>query len=363
MDIEEKIRLIEEEIRSTPYNKATQHHVGKLKAKLAKLKDEKIQRLSKKKGRKFAIKKSGDATVVLVGYPSVGKSTLLNRVTEADSKVDSYAFTTMEVIPGMLEYKGAMIQIFDVPGLIEGASTGRGRGREVISVIRNADLILIMVDSFDKKQFEAIKKELHETGVRINEDPPDVKIKKLGHGGIRVNSTKKLKELEENTILSVLREYDFHNAEITIRENVTLDRLIDAVIGNRVYIQSLVVLNKMDLLDDEEIKKIASEIYTEAISISALQGTNVDILIEEIYRRLKFIRVFLKPQRGEVDYEEPLILKEGSTVRDACKKIHRDFIRKFSYAQIWGSVKFDGQRVGLDQVLYDNDVLSVKLKR
>lgn len=363
MDVDEKIRQIEEEIKNTPYNKATQHHVGKLKAKLAKLKEERIKKSSKRKGKKFAVKKSGDATVVLVGYPSVGKSTLLNRITQANSRVDSYAFTTMDVIPGMLEYKGAMIQIFDVPGLIEGASKGKGKGKEVISVIRNADLILIMLDPFDKKQFENIKKELYETGVRINEEPPKVKIKKLGQGGIKLNFSRKIKELEENTILAVLREYGIHNAEITIREDITLDRFIDALMGNRVYIPCILALNKIDLLDEEEVEKISSEFNSEVIPISALNGTNVDILIDEIYRKLKFIRVYLKPQRGEVDYEEPMILKEGSTVRDVCEKLHRDFVRRFSYAQIWGSGKFDGQRVGLDYILHDNDVVSIRLKR
>ena len=78
MGIEDKIKSIEEEIQKTPYNKATSHHIGKLKAKLSKLKEESLQRSSGgSKGQGFHVKKSGDATVVLVGFPSVGKSTLL----------------------------------------------------------------------------------------------------------------------------------------------------------------------------------------------------------------------------------------------------------------------------------------------
>ena len=93
MGIEEKIKDIEDEIQKTPYNKATSHHIGKLKAKLSKLKEESIQRSSSgTKGQGFHVKKSGDATVVLVGFPSVGKSTLLNELTNAESKVGAFFF-------------------------------------------------------------------------------------------------------------------------------------------------------------------------------------------------------------------------------------------------------------------------------
>ncbi|MGZ4857597.1 MAG: GTPase, partial [Methanobacteriaceae archaeon] len=104
MDVEEKIRKIEEEITNTPYNKATSHHIGKLKAKISKLREESLKRSSSSgKGRGFHLKKSGDSTVVLVGFPSVGKSTILNQLTNAQSKIAAYEFTTLEVIPGIME--------------------------------------------------------------------------------------------------------------------------------------------------------------------------------------------------------------------------------------------------------------------
>src|SRR3970040_1105879 len=126
--IEEQIRAVEDEIGRTQHNKHTQHHIGKLKAKLARLRDEVEKRLAKGKGAgiSFAVRKSGNATVGLVGFPSTGKSTLLNALTAATSEVGAYDFTTIEIIPGLLEYKGAKIQILDMPGLIRGASRGRG---------------------------------------------------------------------------------------------------------------------------------------------------------------------------------------------------------------------------------------------
>src|SRR2546427_31658 len=151
MAIEDQIKAVEDEIQKTPYNKATQHHIGKLKAKLARLKDEQETRRLKSGGGgpSYAVKKSGNATIGLVGFPSVGKSTLLNQITDATSAVAAYDFTTLDVIPGLLEHRGAKIQVLDMPGLIRGASKGRGRGREVLSVARACDLILLMIDVFE----------------------------------------------------------------------------------------------------------------------------------------------------------------------------------------------------------------------
>ena len=181
MTPEEQIQVLEEEIRKTPYHKATQAHIGRLKAKIARLKALKEKKAGGgKRGLGYAIKKQGNATIVMVGFPSAGKSTLLNQLSNAESRVGDYDFTTLNVVPGVLELNGAKLQILDVPGFIEGASHGKGRGKEVLSVLRAADLILILLDAGKgyRKQLEIIRRELHESGFRLNQNPPNVIIQR-----------------------------------------------------------------------------------------------------------------------------------------------------------------------------------------
>ena len=152
---------LEEEIRKTPYHKGTEHYIGKLRAKIARLKKQEEQIFKKSGGHLgFIPKKQGEATVVLIGPPSVGKSTLINKLTQAQSRVESWPFTTVKVVPGMWDYQGAKIQILDLPGIIKGAAIGAGRGREVLSAARIADLLILMVDIKTKLQIRNILKEL-----------------------------------------------------------------------------------------------------------------------------------------------------------------------------------------------------------
>lgn len=364
MALEDRIKQIEEEIKETPYNKATSHHIGKLKAKLSKLKEESLQRSSKaSKGKGFYVKKSGDATVVLVGFPSVGKSTLLNDLTNAESKIAEYEFTTLDIIPGIMEYKGAKIQIFDIPGIITGASKGKGRGREILSVARNADLILIIIDVFNPQHSNIITEELRDIGIRPDEERVDIKVKPKKLGGLNVSSTVELTNIDQKTIRYVLNEYGIHSADVLIRDNVTVDQFIDSLDVSCKYIPTLKVVNKIDLAQESYLNEIKSDMK-DAVFISADKQINVEKLKGIIFDKLELIHIYLKPQGKKTDYEEPLIVKKGSTVKNVAIKLHRDFVRKFRHAKVWGtSVKFEGQKVGLDHVLADGDVLRIIIRK
>ncbi|MCD6208551.1 MAG: GTP-binding protein [Methanosarcinales archaeon] len=363
MTIVDDIQSVEEEIKKTPYNKATSHHIGKLKAKLARLKDEAQKRASSKSGGEgYGVKKSGDATIVMVGFPSVGKSTLLNALTGTESEVAAYDFTTLDVIPGTLEYRGTKMQFLDVPGLVRGAAIGRGRGREVISVIRNSDMVLVVVDVFRLEQYDVLVKELYDAGIRINSTPPRVVIHKSDKDGIILNSTVDI-SLDRKTVQSVLSEYKIHNANVIIRENITVDELIDVVTGNRRYLRAVAVINKIDLADERTIEECRAR-FPDAVMISADADVNLDSLNERIYEEFGFIRIYMKPQGQPPDMDEPMILKGSSTVADVCSAIHRDFVSKFRYAQVWGkSAKHAGQHVGLMHTLADSDIVTVVVRK
>lgn len=118
----------------TQRNKATAYHLGLLKAKLAKYRRELLTPTGKGGGGGgdgFDVTKSGDARIGLIGFPSVGKSTLLTKLTGTFSEVAAYEFTTLTCVPGVINYSGAKIQLLDLPGIIEGAKDGKGRGRQV----------------------------------------------------------------------------------------------------------------------------------------------------------------------------------------------------------------------------------------
>ncbi len=352
--LDERVKAIEEEIRKTPYHKATEHHIGRLRAKLARLK-ERLEAPSKSKGKRegFAVKKTGDATVVLVGPPSVGKSTLLNKLTRASSKVGEYDFTTLEVVPGILEYKGAKIQVLDIPGLVGGAAKGRGRGREILSVARIADLLLLMVDTSSIGMIDQIKKELHEAGVRLNQEPPEVKIKKLSKGGLKVVSQS---VISAKAVKEIGREFGLVNAEIIVKKANSINQLIDAFASNRVYTPALVIVNKIDLLNAKDAKKIKKN---DVILISAKEKAGLERLKEKIFKSLGLIRVYLRPKGQEVDFEKPLILKKEAMVADAVRKLSKELVKEIKFARVWGfSAKHPGQQVSLSHKLADRDTLS-----
>jgi len=362
----ERIQELEEEISNTKYNKRTQFAVGLLKAKLAMLKERAVQRASIGKARgddRFAVRKTGDGTVILLGFPSVGKSTLLNKLTNAKSDVAAYSFTTLKAVPGLMKYRFANIQIIDVPGIVSGAASGRGRGTEVIGMLRNADLILILVEALYPEHYPAILREIKESQVRINEKKPDVSISKKERGGIHISETVNLTKIDYQTIYNIAREMRLNNADITIRSDIDADQFIDVLRGDRIYTKALTVLTKIDLLDKEKLEEIKRDIKPDVL-VSAEQGTGIEELKAAIYDKMEFIRIFLKEVNKKPDMEEPLIMFRGCTIKDVCLKLHRDFVDNFKFARVWGkSAKFDGQTFRrLDKELNDKDVLELHIR-
>jgi uncharacterized protein len=362
--VEEQLLAIEKEIRETPYNKSTERHHGILRAKISRLKDRLIESQTKGGGGGggYAVKKQGHATVVLVGPPSVGKSTLINQLTNAQSKVAPYAFTTLTVIPGMMRYKEAYIQILDVPGIIQGAEEGKGRGREVLSVVRGCDLIIIITDPKHIDAFESIEKALERNGIRINQTPPDISIEKRMQGGMSIQSNIR-QDIPENEIEAIAHEFGIRSADITLREKVTLDRLIDAFSSNRVYVKGMRVLNKIDEMEgwsmENEVRskekwRTAYPMLHTTIPISAEKGIGIEELKKAIWDQLGFVTLYLVEPYQDPSFDSPTIIPSDATLLDVAKEIGSEFAEDKKSAKIWNKgAKFPGQEVSLSTRVED----------
>ena len=347
--IAEKIAKVEKEIRDTPYDKASEHHHGVLKAKLSKLKDELDGAKSGGGGGGigYAIKHSGDASVVLVGLPSVGKSTLLNSLTNAESKIGNYDFTTLGVIPGMMEYKGVKIQVLDIPGIVEGAAKDKGFGRKVLSVIRASDLVVLMSDVQRVDWIAKIENELYKSGIRPGAKPPKVEAKRMGKGSIQVIDP--FNNFDKEMIADVAREMGFENAIIQIGEKLqTIDRLVDGLSKNRKYMPIVRVLTKIDT--EKKIPKLNN-----CVLMSAEKGIGIDEFKEKLWKELGLVRVYLRRERsGEADKNEPLIMKNDQNVKDVLTRISSQMRDDITRACIWGkNARFPGQEVSFKFTVFD----------
>ncbi|MCS7109771.1 MAG: TGS domain-containing protein, partial [Candidatus Micrarchaeota archaeon] len=256
--------------------------------------------------------------------------------------------------------KGAKIQIFDIPGIIEGAAEGKGMGKMVLSTVRAADMIMIVTDPARYKKIESVLSELEKANIRLDKKPPEIKIIKKQYGGIAINGKP---GLQESTIKDVLKTFGILNADVVIPKQITLDELIDYVSKSCVYIPSLIVLNKADEISENEIKKIEDEIKNkfnkDVVVISAEKGINIEKLKDKIYEKLEFIQVYTKRKEGK-EIGEPLIVKNGTTIKEICERIHKDLLEKFKYALVNGkSVKYPNQRVGLEHVVADQDIITI----
>ncbi len=360
VDYHEKIRELEDSMAKAKYNKRTEHWFGLIKSQIATLREKIEKRMGKKgAGKGWSVKKTGNATVILVGFPSVGKSTLLNALTGTQSKTAAYEFTTLDCIPGTLNYKHAKIQILDVPGVIEGAAMGRGRGKEVLATARTSDLVLFVIDATHPEHYPLLRKEIFDVGVRVDEKKPDVKIIKKPKGGLSISTTVNL-DLERETLRLILKEFKMINADVVIRDNVTIDQFIDSIEGNRAYNKALICITKEDLIDETQKKRILEDM-PQAVFVSAEKNKGIGELKEEIYKKLDFAKIYLKEVNKKPDMDVPLVLKQPVTVKTVCQHIHRDFIKKFRFARIWGSsAKFPGQQIrNLDKELKDETIVEV----
>jgi len=302
---EDKIEAIETMLAIMPRHKGTDHLYGDLRRRIAKLQEE-AERKAATSRASFYIRKEGAGQVALVGLPNSGKSQLLATVTDALPEIAEYPFTTKSPNIGMMKFENIQIQLVDTPPV-----TGRESRVWLNNVARNADLIAIVVDLSNSpvEQAEATLQELESIGI------------------------------------------------------VPANASAESLIGKRPR-KMTIIGNKSDLDTSAAGWRRLQTRYGSRfpmLAVSATGGKNLSDLKKSIFHALEIIRVHTKSPGQKPDLTDPIILKTGSTVKNAAEDVHKDFKTKLKYALVWGSGKFDGQRVSQDHVLKDNDIIELHI--
>jgi ribosome-interacting GTPase 1 len=300
---EEKIAALEEMLAIMPHHKGTDKLHAVLRQKIAKFSQEAERKYATARRAGFYISREGAGQVMLVGPANVGKSQLLAVVTEAIPEIADYPFTTKTPIPGMMKFEDIQIQLVDTPPI------GHKEVRVLLAnVLRNADLIAIVID---------------------------LSLEPVG---------------QVETALQGLRQ-----ARI---EPLTDDGT--QITPGSYPRKMLIVGNKNELAGSNENWERLRSQYSKLfplVSISAREGHGLEEFKRAIYQALNIIRVYTKTPGSKADLTDPMVLEKGSTLEEAAEALHKDFYQNLKYAVVWGSGKYDGQRISKGHVLQDGDIV------
>ncbi|MFR1369750.1 MAG: GTPase ObgE [Eisenbergiella massiliensis] len=261
------------------------------------------------------------ADVGLVGFPNVGKSTLLSRVTNARPKIANYHFTTIIPNLGVVDMDGAKgFVIADIPGLIEGASEGVGLGHEFLRHIERTRVIIHMVDAAGTEgrdpiaDIYAINKELEEYNMEIASRPTV----------IAANKIDAITDTENNPIDALKAEFEPKGIRVFLISAVSGEGLKELLY----YVSSL--------LDQTEVKQVVFEQeyfpefengysnepytveYNEEENEYVVEGPRIEKMLGytnlDSEKGFTFFQNFLK-ETGILEQLEELGIQEGDTVR------------------------------------------------
>ena len=303
--IKEKIEVLKKMYAIMPKHKGTDKLQAEIKARISKLKEE-LENEKKRGGKRsfIHIEKEGAGQITLVGPPNTGKSTILSMLSNARPGIGDYPFTTKTPCVGMVSFEDIQLQIIDLPPIAEGSIPFW-----VVEIVRNSDLVLIVL-SFDlniEEEFKKLTELLWEKKIEIVREP------------------------SEEGIFGMIKK------------------------------KGVVFINKKDVAEDTYSKKFNLSLKT--ISGSSFDEKDLDELKRVLFEELGIIRVYTKEPGKPPDFKDPIILKEGATVYDAAERLHKEIARKLKYARLWGSSKFDGQRVFKNQALKDKDIVEFHTKK
>jgi small GTP-binding protein len=351
----EKLVALQEMQKTAPSHKGGENLRSDISRKIAQLKRdmEKQKEQAKKtgKGASLSVRKEGAGQIVLVGAANSGKSTLLKALTGAEVKVASYPFTTKKPEVGGLKFKGATIQMVEIPAIVEGSSEGKFQGMQLLSIVRNADAIVLVLTSLE--EFELLKKELKQANILLNESKPKISVKRSKFPGISIAGKKFLK-VKNDEFVRFLKSLGYHNASVLLEESTTLAKVTQSLDERLVYMKCLALTRDISFKHSLQ-KKFKGKV----VHWHGLEEKEVNQLKKEMFLLLGKVLVYTKKPGREPDYNDPLVLDEGATVADVAKLLHKDFASKLKYVKVWGSAKFPGQRVAKSYKLKNEDLIEI----
>ena len=308
---EEKVDIYERLIRVIPHHKGTDKLIAMYRQKIAKAREEGERRASTAKhAPSHKIEKSGAGQVVLVGPPNAGKSLLVKVLTGADPEVADYPFTTRVPAPFMMPFENVQVQLIDTPPV-----TGEYMETWYPEMVKMADAVLLVAD-------------LSDPGAAVALD------------GI-------LRRLRERKVEIVPA-----SAEVPPERFPFLKRAVLA--ATKLDAEGAAArLEELRILLDAPLEKL---------QVSAASGRGLEELRRAVFRLLRVIRVYSKVPGKKADRNSPFTLREGITVLEMARAVHKDFAEKLAYARVWSAGGgIEGLRVTRDHVLADEDMVELHI--
>src|SRR5215211_1985087 len=308
---EEKLAALKKMWVILPKHKASEKVQAILKTKISEVSDEVEAARSgpKKSTASYKIPRQGAGTIVFLGGPNAGRSSLLRKLTKATPEVAPYPFTTREPVPGMMDWEDVRVQLIDLPPI-----TADFYEPYVTDFTRTADAALLVVDLGDDDgpfAAETVLERLAGRKIHLVGTPPEAD--------------------EDPTV--------FHVRTLLVANKVDADGAAD-----RLDILKEMIGDRMPIL-----------------TVSAERGDGLEELRARLYRLLGVMRIYAKPPGKPPDKAAPFTIPEGGTVHDFAEKVHSELAEGLKSAKVWGSAQFDGQTVKRDHVLRDQDIVELHL--
>lgn len=304
---EEKIICLEEMLAVIPKHKGTDHLQGDLKSRLAKLRQEKGKKAGARRVNPHVVEREGAAQVILIGVPNSGKSALLRALTHAQPEVAPYPFTTQHQLAGMMPFEDIQIQLVDTPPLsLQYAPSW------IIELIKYSDSAVLVIDMSVPDPREQVE---------------EVQL-----------------VCEENRLKLCGREPETYNP------------------GDPFFRKCIIVGNKIDLLPAIPDQKLVNETFQSEfpiVFVSSETKQGLEVFKQTLFTFLEIVRVYSKAPHEKIERTAPFIYKSGSSILEVAESIHKDLAENFKFARVWGTGKFDGQRVPREYRVEDGDIVEI----